>query len=343
MTESTFRSTSFLCSFYLRECASKIRYFRLGRHALFAALKILRLNTGDKVLVPAFICRDLLASVYAVGAIPVFYEVGMDLKPVLLPEVDGVRAILAVNYFGFPQDLIPFRTYCEKYDIAMIEDNAHGFLSCDESGVPLGERGDLGIFSIRKTFSLPDGAMLMVNQTELQSRLDLQLPFSNERLPLGFWIKRVLSRVQSKTGIKLLAMGQDLARFIRYWRTGHEIAPLLPENEFEMPEYSAPHSYSLSLLQKLDLSAEASRRNRLYNEFNDLFAGLNIKAVFGSLAAGTVPYGYPFYADEQSAQSAIRIARKQGFDCVRWPDLPAEVAPIAPLHYRSLWMVNFIC
>lgn len=321
----------------------EVRYFRLGRHAFLAALNIIHLQPSDKVLVPAFICRDLLAPIYAVGAIPVFYEVGLNMRPVNLPEVGGVRAVLAVNYFGFPQDLLPFRAYCERHAATLIEDNAHGFLSCDENGIPLGSRGDLGIFSIRKTFVLPDGAMLMLNEPRYQTCLEPQLPFSGEALPLAFWVKRGLSWLQRKSGIVLLAMGQDLARRLRRWRTGHAIAPLLPENEFEMPLDPAPHLYSMLALPKLDFINEAYRRRRLYDEFHTRLVSLNIQPVFGKLPAGTVPYGYPFFADVQTAQVAIWLARKQGLDCIHWPDLPAAVTPTAPLHYRTLWMVNFLC
>lgn len=52
--------------------------------------------------------------------------------------------------------------------------------------------------------------------------------------------------------------------------------------------------------------------------------GLKIKSVFEHLPVGTFPYGYPFYADERTAQEAIKLARKRGLDCVRWPDLPAN-------------------
>jgi len=343
MMETTLHTAPFTTPFDMYARSSKVRYFRLGRHALLAALNILHLRPSDKVLVPAFICRDLLAPIHAVGAIPVFYEVGPDMRPVNLPEVDGVRAVLAVNYFGFPQDILPFRKYCERNAASLIEDNAHGFLSCDEAGTPLGSRGDLGIFSIRKTFVLPDGAMLMLNEPMRQICLEPQLPFSGEALPLSFWVKRGLSWLQRKSGIVLLAMGQDLTRRLRYWRTGYTIAPLLPENEFEMPPDPAPHLYSMLALPKLGCINEAYRRRRLYDEFHTRLASLNIQPVFGELPEGTVPYGYPFFADDQTAQMAIRLARKQGLDCIHWPDLPGAVTSMAPLHYRTLWMVNFLC
>lgn len=343
MIETNLHTDSFSHPFDIYKYSSKVRYFRLGRHALLAALNILQLRPGDSVLVPAFICKDLLAPIHAVGAIPVFYDVDLDMRPANLHEMVSARAVLAVNYFGFPQDLSPFRTYCERHDATLIEDNAHGFLSCDETGTPLGARGDVGIFSIRKTFVLPDGAMLMVNKMELQNRLEKQLPFCREALPLSFWIKRGLSWLQRNTGIVLLAMGQDLARCLRYWRTGHAIAPLLPENEFEMPLDPEPHFYSMSAFSKLDFITEIARRRRLYGEFHVQLASLKVQPMFGEMPAGTVPYGYPFFADDQTAQLAVRLARKHGLDCIHWPDLPAEVEPTAPLHYRSLWMVNFTC
>ena len=303
----------------------------------------MQLRAGDAVLVPAFICRDLLAPIHAVGAEPVFYEMDRELRPMVLPEIQNVRAVLAVNYFGFPQDLTPFRVYCERDDATLIEDNAHGLLSHDETGTALGARGDLGIFSIRKTFSLPDGAALMVNKPEWQSRLEQQLPCRSESLPPGYWVKRGLARMQRQTGAPLLALGQDLARSIRRWRAGFDVAPSLPESEYAMPLDPAPHCYTMAALQRLDVAGETARRRKLYGEFHALLANLDIEPVFGELTTGTVPYGYPFYADEQAAQAVAKFARKQGLDCIHWPDLPAAVVSAAPVHYRSVWLVNFLC
>lgn len=319
------------------------RYFRLGRHALLAGLKLIQLRAGDAVLMPAFICRDLLAPIHAVGAEPVFYDIDRQLRPMILPEIQNVRAVLAVNYFGFPQDLTPFRIYCERHNATLIEDNAHGFLSHDETGSALGARGDLGIFSIRKTFALPDGAALMVNKLEWQSRLEQQLPCRSEFLPPIYWAKRGLVRLQQQTGFPLLALGQGLVRSIRRWRTGYVVKPSLPESEHAMPPGHEPHCYTMEVMRRLDGDGEATRRRKLYREFHARLASFDIQPVFGELPAGTVPYGYPFYADEQAVQVVAKLAHKQALDCIHWPDLPSAVAPVAPLHYRSLWLINFLC
>jgi len=322
--------------------ARKIRYYRLGRHALLSGLKLLRIRPGDVVLMPAYICRDLLAPIHAVGAIPVFYAVDRKLRPVELPDVQNVRAVLAVNYFGFPQDLLPFRNYCLHHNAALIEDNAHGFLSQDTTGVFLGERGDLGIFSMRKTLRLPDGAALSVNKPEWQSRLEAQLPYRSESLPLGYWARYTLSKLQHQTGFIVMKMAQNTIRSIRRIRTGQELSFSDPEDEFSMPANPEPHCRSLSILFRLDMAAEVIRRRILYEKMHNLLRKVDIEPIFGDLPKGVVPYGYPFYADRQSVNKIKKISRGLGMDCIYWPDLPVTVEPVAPAHYRSVWLVNFI-
>jgi len=336
-------NTTSVSTYDLARFSLKIRYFRLARHALEEVFRCIQLVPGDRVLLPGFICRDLLAPVYAVGAVPVYYDIGIDMNPLELPVIDRVRAVLAVNYFGFPQDLLLFRRYCATYGVVLIEDNAHGFLSSDFSGRLLGERGDFGLFSIRKTFLLPDGAMLMANTREWQSRMSEQLPFRRESLPQSFWLNYGLSWIERKTGIAFHAVGQELIRKFRYLRTGHAIAPLLSSDEFEMPSDPAPHYVSMSMLKQLDFEKEIERRRTLYVLFHKLLSSMHITPLFNDLPAGTVPYGYPFYAEKSAAQDITRLARLRGFDCIQWPALPAAVESEAPLHYRTLWLVNFLC
>lgn len=318
---------------------NNIRYYRLGRHALLSGLRLLRIQPGDAVLMPGYICRDLLAPVHAAGAIPVFYASDRKLCPIDLPEAQNVRAVLAVNYFGFSQDFAPFRSYCTKHNAALIEDNAHGLLSRDAAGALLGERGDLGIFSMRKTLLIPDGGALIVNKPEWRSRLDEQLPCRSRSLPLDYWARNMLSKMQRRTGINVMVMGQKMIRHIRRRRTGNELPLSAPESEHLMPENPAPHCRSLAMLSSLDAAAEISRRRALYNKIHQLLVKEDIDPVFGDLPAGTAPYGYPFYADRKGADKVKKIARGLGLDCIHWPDLPAAVEPTAPAHYRSVWVV----
>ena len=52
---------------------SRVRYYALARQALVQALLLARVSHGDNVLVPALICKDVVASIHTVGATPIFY------------------------------------------------------------------------------------------------------------------------------------------------------------------------------------------------------------------------------------------------------------------------------
>ncbi len=319
------------------------RFFRLGRHALFAGLNMIQVGVGDRVLVPSFICRDILSSIYAIGAIPTFYDINRYMEPISFPNMQGIRAVVAINYFGFPQELSLFREYCMQNDAYLIEDNAHGYLSRDEIGNLLGSRGDLGIFSIRKTLLLPDGAMLLVNKKELESNVADQLPFRNGVLSINFLIRQIFTKLQHKTGIGVLTIGKNLKRLFRLLYTGHSITPLRPEDEYELPPEPTPHKYLLKVLYNIDVQKEITRRRRLFHIFHDKLASLNIQPVYNELPPGTVPYGYPFFCEGQAYKEALAIIKSEGYDCYGWPDLPSKIVENAPTFYKSLYMVNFLC
>lgn len=323
------------------EYGSNGRFFRLGRHALLEGFKILKLKRGDKVLFPAFICRDLLAPVHSVGAIPIFYEVSSSLNPIDLPENIGVRAVLAVNYFGFPQELSPFKEYCHRNGCYLIEDNAHGYLSKDKKGKLLGLRGDIGILSIRKTLTIPDGAMLLVNNEKLKGHLRRQLDYKEGPVSINFIVRRILKGIQHLIRVPILTTGKGLYRFARLVITGHAITPLDSKDEYEIPIGPSPHWYSIKHIHNNSSEHEILRRRKLYEKFDTLLSSLNIQPVFKILPDQTVPYGYPFYGDINTVKKARKFANKYGLDCIHWPDLPGQIVEGSPHFYQSLFIINF--
>ncbi|MFM8003312.1 MAG: hypothetical protein ACKPAJ_13020, partial [Actinomycetota bacterium] len=83
------------------------RFFSLGRFAMREALCHCGVGPDDRVMLPSFICRDVLASIAELNARVVYYEVDEQLKPVSLDPMTTAKVIVAVNYFGFPQNLEP--------------------------------------------------------------------------------------------------------------------------------------------------------------------------------------------------------------------------------------------
>jgi len=321
----------------------RVRYFSYGRYALFEALKISGLKNGDRVLLPEFICRDLLSSINSIGVVPVFYPVDRSLqvaKP--LDELPAAQAVIAVNYFGFPQNLKPFREYCNKAGAILIEDNAHGLFSRDEQGTLLGTRGDLGIFSLRKTIDMPNGAALLVNTSDNLFKLDPQLAPSSLNEPVAFKIKKALKRTVPWAGVAVIRNVTALTRFIRKVRTGKEIPASAPDAEWILPGEPEPCKGLFEYISGIDIQEEVWRRRYLYTEIDKILRDTVAEPVFDHLPEGTAPYLYPFYVDANSIKIVRNVLYKYGLEMFPWPELPDSLAALAPEYYKSVWGVNFI-
>jgi DegT/DnrJ/EryC1/StrS aminotransferase family len=323
---------------------SAFTFYRLGRHALQAAFLAINLKPKDKVLVPSFICKDLLAAIYFFEAKPIFYDVDINLRPLNLNLMGASRAVIAVNYFGFPQDLRKFYQYADNFNAVLIEDNAHGFLSQDANGSTLGFRGDFGVFSFRKTFQLPGGAGLIVNKShKCIDLLPKQISFQNVGLSASYRVKIIFTRVQIKTGINFLFWLRRVIRIFRKLLTGYKIPPLKREDQYILPSNSSPHVRLKDILFSQDFAFEVQRRRSLFERSKLELENLDIAPVFDGLSLNICPYGYPFFANDAEAEKAIKIADSMGLDCVRWPDLPDEIISTCPDFYKRLWMINFTC
>lgn len=323
--------------------SSAVRYFSLGRHALAEALRVAGIAPGDSVLLPEFLCHDVLASLVAVGATPCWYPVGEDLQPGSAPDGwPAARVVVAVDYFGFPQSMASFRKYAARTGALIIEDNAHGFLSRDGNGEWLGARGDLGVFSLRKTLPLADGAALLAVRPELAGRLAPQLAAAAAGYAPSAARKASLRRTPV-LGPPAVAVTTGLVRALRQLRTGHAIPPPDAAAETVIPHPPAPHDGLAATLATVDAQREIDRRRELYRTVERAARALGIMPLFPDLPPLTAPYGFPFRADPGPAlQSLKQWASRRGLDLIRWPDLPDAIVASAPAHYRNVHLVNFL-
>jgi DegT/DnrJ/EryC1/StrS aminotransferase family len=320
-----------------------IRYFSYGRHALADGLLIIGLKKGDRILIPAYICRDLLSAIHSMGAVPLYYDVDRELR--LTTEVESLpqaEAVLAVNYFGFPANLTPFKKYCQRTGAILVEDNAHGLFSRDEEGCLLGTRGDIGIFSMRKTVMIPNGAAMVLNAKKEAFLLRPQLNFSMGTAPLSFTIKKIFAALSPVLGLKTLRWIVRLGRRVRELRTGYKISPSRPEAEFSLPPDASPCKELANSLTKLDSAYEIYRRRELYALVDAIVKNAGYQPVFSSLPDHVVPYAYPFYSTEDRIEHVKKILAKIHLECHPWPDLPDAIAHDALEHYKTTWRVDFL-
>ena len=321
----------------------EIRYFSLARHALIEALRVAGVGHGDKVLLPEFVCRDLLASISALGASACWYPIGRDLSPSTSPLTwPDAKVVLVINYFGFPQKLDAFYQYAANSGAIIIEDNAHGFLSRDENGQWLGARTRLGIFSLRKTFRMPDGAALFVNERRFQEKLAPQLSFSGKGYNRSEAIRLMLRRIPI-LGRSLVKAATNIVRLIRVVRYGTAAEPIGSISESELPISSPPWLGLSGALDAMDVVEETERRRSAYITMALMAAKLNIQPIFPNLPTNCVPYGFPFWANNGSFDGMRKFAAKEGYGIMPWPDLPSAIQAHAPAHYLDVRLVNFLC
>ena len=321
-----------------------IRYYSLTRYALESALRMLKIGKGDIVALAEFICRDLISSIYQVGAKVKFYPVDQYLNLACgLEDFPYSKVIVAVNYFGFPQDLTVINDIADKMGAVVIEDNAHGLLSSDLLGIPLGTRTQIGIFSLRKTFPLLNGAALVVNDSELSKLLPEQLPVSAKGEIIGFRLKKILRALVPILGIKPCRILTNLVRIMRKLRTGQQI--LLPEINAEkiIPGNPRPCKLANEVLSCVDVVAEITRRRELYLYLDKMILGLGGVPVFNSLPDKTSPYVFPFrVVNDENIETIKRYLNQNNLDCYLWPDLPDNIVQNTNSYYRNVWMIPFL-
>jgi len=249
---------------------------------------------------------------------------------------------MAVNYFGFAQDLSPFREYCSQTGATLIEDNAHGFLSKDTSGILLGTRAELGITSIRKTFRLVNGAALYFSGAEYSDSVSDQLDFHNSDASKGFLLRKVSAQIQRSTKIPTLSLFQFTIRMVRLLTTGSRLPRSTQESETELPAPAAPHQSVSQLINSVNPSTEVSRRQRLFEQVFNRVRGLDIEPIFDHVENGTSPYGFAFIADSNAVHQVRKKLRGLSVEVIHWPDLPDAVQVPEDHYYRNVWVVNFL-
>lgn len=320
-------------------------FFGYARQALAEAIRQAGIRAGDEVLLPGFLCAEITASLSAVGARPRFYEVDEALNA-RMSSLDGVattkvRAVIAVNYFGFPQPLESIKSWCQSHGAVLIEDNAHGFLSADGSSW-LGRRGDLGVFSLRKTLALPNGAALVDNRPHA-GRFDAT-SYTASRLPAEWRyrskavVKQVLKRGNLRSARSLVAG----IRAIKVLMNGQVTGPTQGEEEAAMPQEAfAPRT--AVLLRRCDVSAERQRRRFLYSLCARVLAEDDrCRAVFPVLPEKVAPFGYPFYFAGGDVLEFQRELFKKGLLSYPWPAHLPEIGAVVPSHYKELLCIAFL-
>lgn len=151
----------------------------MGRNAVWQTVRILGLNQGDEVMVPAYNCGSEIDPLLHYGLTIVPYRVShsaqIDTEDLLRRVTKRTRAVYVTHYFGFPQRLEAVMRLCQERQLFLIEDCALALFSRDGDAF-VGQVGDVAVFSFRKTVPVPDGGAVVVNNLSLQPVSRIERP-----------------------------------------------------------------------------------------------------------------------------------------------------------------------
>jgi dTDP-4-amino-4,6-dideoxygalactose transaminase len=148
-------------------------------HALDMSAILLDIQPGDEVIIPSFTFVSTVNAFVLRGAQPVFADIRPDtlnmdesrLEALITPKT---RAVVPVHYAGVACEMDAIMALAAKYNLAVIEDNAHGLLG-RYKGQMLGTFGALATQSFHETknFTCGEGGALLINDPALIERAEI--------------------------------------------------------------------------------------------------------------------------------------------------------------------------
>ncbi|HEX5136653.1 MAG TPA: DegT/DnrJ/EryC1/StrS family aminotransferase [Planctomycetota bacterium] len=296
--------------------AGRVVHTVSGRMALALALERLGIGRGARVLLPGYHCTAIVEPLVHAGAVPVFYAVRRDLSvdlDDLARKADGARALLAIHYFGFPQNMTPLRAFCDARGIALIEDCAHAFFG------HVGAKGDVAIASTWKFFAVQEGGCLIVRgeakglrgpglRYEAKSMVNaLERSWEMGRLPVlraVLWpLFALKDRLRDRRAAP--ARGTDVPT------GGHEFD--------ESWVGRRPSRFTRFVLALSNCRRIARRRRENYAFLLEGLRGLpGTRALFPALPEGVVPYVFPLLVEDERVFPRLK---RSGVPIVRFGEL----------------------
>jgi len=324
-------------------------YLFWARNAIYHGLAALGIQAGENILVPAFHCRAAVEPILAYGGEIKFYDVNVDLSPNfedIQRKIDQrSRAILVIQYFGFPQPIKKWQELCKQHQLYLIEDCAHVLTGRTSDGIRLGAAGDITVFSWRKFLPIHDGGQLVINNTHAKCNVKFEKGDLFLRLKAAKYILDKLFetfRIENCLSAVLRAASTVIRNSMRLSRRGEKA---LEVNSYDLefdPAAVNLHMTALSkrILQNTDIAAVVKKRRDNYNRLTDSIGMMSeVAPLFPILPEEICPWIFPLVVHEIT--DLQRILRAKGIPVTSWSGVihrafPLEKFPNARFLYENL-------
>lgn len=137
--------------------------------ALFLALQVLGIGSGDEVIVPSFSFIASANVIVHAGAKVIFADIDPETYNIDPADIEAkitpkTKAIITVDQIGLPCDIEKIRKIAKKHNIYVLDDAACA-LGSEISGKKVGGFADITCFSFhpRKIISTGEGGMIVTN------------------------------------------------------------------------------------------------------------------------------------------------------------------------------------
>lgn len=301
--------------------------FANARQALWQGVRAAGLGRGDEILAPAFNCGSEIEALVRAQQTVRFFEASESLEP-NEEELDSLvnprtRALLLIHYLGFPQDCVRWRAWCDERNLLLIEDCAHVW-HAHLNQRPLGSFGEIVIYSLSKTFGLPEGGVL-------QSSVRAATPHSPTKPKPISLFRAHAGWLAARAGWVPHAHRKDIAPIQQGpFFPGHPLA-------FEDPREATPST--MFLLRRLKPFDVAARRSSNYKQLLGEFAD-RVPAAFRELPVGASPLIFPVESGEPS--SLMGHFRRHGVAARPWWSFLHPVLPAKQFPNALAWRRRFI-
>ncbi len=284
------------------------RYWYFARNAVWHAANLFDL-AGSEMLMPAYFHGVEVDALRAAGVHLVWVRVDrrmqLDLADARAKCTPRTRAIYAIHYAGFPQDLDGLSDLCRERGLFLLEDCALSLLS-SHRGRWLGTVGDAAIFCLYKTLPVPNGGALVVKDRDLAFLSASHAPtllttashaasqlMANLELRAGAWTTPL------RTGLR------EAARWMARQRGAVRVST--GTQRFEVGNADLGMSaLSDQIIRGLDLAAIVQRRRRNYQRLAAAFEGSSFNR---DLSDGVCPLFVPLETLDKSRVLARLLAR----------------------------------
>jgi len=298
-----------------------------GRDSLRLIIRVLNLTERDEVLLPSYLCGDILIPFEEEGVNFSFYKVNKDLR-VDISDIEGritkkTKAIMAIHYFGYPQRIEELRRLCEEQSLCLIEDTVQSFLS-KYNGEFLGSVGDLAFTSFRKYLPVLDGSLVLINAEGINSN---NLKWANPSLTHALYLcLRYLGMSSKNLHLKAHIVPEPL--FLWLFAMADKAL-----NKYPKPAKMS-HS-STRLLCRLDFGDVITRRRANFQYLLDNWHFDMIQPLFHELPADVCPLGFPVLASDRDYVKQ-ELVKRGVYPPIHW-NLPSD---IDKEEFKTSWEIS---